>query len=184
MKMIVGLGNPGKQYEKTRHNTGFMVLDRIADKLNIEINKKEFNALTARNKQLILVKPQTYMNNSGQAVSQIINYYQIDIEDILVIYDDLDLKYGQLRLRPKGSSGGHNGIKSIINYLHSEDFKRIRIGIEKNPLIDTADYVLGQIEKDKQQLYNDSLNKAAEAAIEFITTDFERVMNKYNKGDQ
>ena len=184
MKMIVGLGNPGKQYERTRHNSGFMAIDKVAEKLNLNIDKKEFAALTAKNNQVILVKPQTYMNNSGEAVSQIVKYYHIDINDLLIIYDDLDLKYGQLRLRLKGSSGGHNGIKSIINYIHSENFKRIRIGIEKNPLIETADYVLGKVEKDKQQLFDDSIEKASQAAIEFITDEFEKIMNKYNKGDK
>ena len=184
MKMIVGLGNPGKQYERTRHNSGFMAIDKVAEKLNLNIDKKEFAALTAKNNQVILVKPQTYMNNSGEAVSQIMKYYHIDINDLLIIYDDLDLKYGQLRLRLKGSSGGHNGIKSIINYIHSENFKRIRIGIEKNPLIETADYVLGKVEKDKQQLFDDSIEKASQAAIEFITDEFEKIMNKYNKGDK
>lgn len=184
MKMIVGLGNPGKQYERTRHNSGFMAMDKVAEKLNLNIDKKEFAALTAKNNQVILVKPQTYMNNSGEAVSQIMKYYHIDINDLLIIYDDLDLKYGQLRLRLKGSSGGHNGIKSIINYIHSENFKRIRIGIEKNPLIETADYVLGKVEKDKQQLFDDSIEKASQAAIEFITDEFEKIMNKYNKGDK
>ena len=184
MKMIVGLGNPGKQYERTRHNSGFMAIDKVAEKLNLNVDKKEFAALTAKNNQVILVKPQTYMNNSGEAVSQIMKYYHIDINDLLIIYDDLDLKYGQLRLRLKGSSGGHNGIKSIINYIHSENFKRIRIGIEKNPLIETADYVLGKVEKDKQQLFDDSIEKASQAAIEFITDEFEKIMNKYNKGDK
>lgn len=184
MKMIVGLGNPGKQYERTRHNSGFMAIDKVAEKLNLNIDKKEFAALTAKNNQVILVKPQTYMNNSGEAVSQIMKYYHIDINDLLIIYDDLDLKYGQLRLRLKGFSGGHNGIKSIINYIHSENFKRIRIGIEKNPLIETADYVLGKVEKDKQQLFDDSIEKASQAAIEFITDEFEKIMNKYNKGDK
>ena len=184
MKMIVGLGNPGKQYERTRHNSGFMAVDKVAEKLNLNIDKKEFAALTAKNNQVILVKPQTYMNNSGESVSQIMKYYHIDINDLLIIYDDLDLKYGQLRLRLKGSSGGHNGIKSIINYIHSENFKRIRIGIEKNPLIETADYVLGKVEKDKQQLFDDSIEKASQAAIEFITDEFEKIMNKYNKGDK
>lgn len=187
MKLIVGLGNPGKEYEKTRHNTGFMTIDKIADKLGINVNKSEFNALTGKklyqNEQVVLVKPQTYMNNSGIAVSQIMNYYHIDIEDLLVIYDDLDLKYGQLRLRLKGSAGGHNGIKSIINYLHSSEFKRIRVGIEKNPLIDTADYVLGQIDKDKKEIFDKSLERAADAAIDFVSNDFEKIMNKYNKGE-
>ena len=184
MKMIVGLGNPGKQYERTRHNSGFMAIDKVAEKLNLNIDKKECADKKEKNNQVILVKPQTYMNNSGEAVSQIMKYYHIDINDLLIIYDDLDLKYGQLRLRLKGSSGGHNGIKSIINYIHSENFKRIRIGIEKNPLIETADYVLGKVEKDKQQLFDDSIEKASQAAIEFITDEFEKIMNKYNKGDK
>lgn len=185
MKVIIGLGNPGSEYEKTRHNSGFMTIDKIADLLNVSINKKEHQALTGKTtykgQQVVLLKPQTYMNNSGIAVSSFVNYYHIDLNDILVIYDDLDLKYGQLRLRSKGSAGGHNGIKSIISQLGTDQFKRIRIGIEKNPQIPVVDYVLGKIEKDKLDLYESSLDRAAKAAIAFIDTDFDKVMNMYNK---
>lgn len=185
MKVIVGLGNPGTEYEKTRHNTGFMVIDRIANSLNVSVNKKEHQALTGKTtykgQQVVLLKPQTYMNNSGIAISSFINYYHVDIDDILIIYDDLDLKYGQLRLRTKGSAGGHNGIKSIISHLSTDTFKRIRIGIQKNPQIPVVDYVLGKIEKEYLDLYENSLARAAKAAIAFIDTDFDKVMNIYNK---
>lgn len=185
MKLIVGLGNPGKEYEKTRHNSGFMAVDKIADMLSVAVNKKECLALTAkttyRNQQVVLMKPQTYMNNSGEAIRNFIDYYHVDISDILVIYDDLDLKYGQLRLRTKGSAGGHNGIKSIIAQLKTNEFKRIRIGIEKDPNIPVIDYVLGKTVKEKQDLYEKSINKAAKAAIEFIDVPFDKVMNEYNK---
>lgn len=185
MKVIIGLGNPGAEYEKTRHNSGFMVIDKIANLLNVSVNKKEHQALTGKitykDQQVVLLKPQTYMNNSGIAVSSFINYYHVDIDDILVIYDDLDLKYGQLRLRCKGSAGGHNGIKSIISYLSTDNFKRIRIGIQKNHQIPVVDYVLGKIEKEYLDLYESSLTRAAKAAIDFIDTDFDKVMNIYNK---
>lgn len=185
MKLIVGLGNPGKEYEKTRHNSGFMAIDKIADMLSVSVNKKECLALTAKttyhNQQVVLMKPQTYMNNSGEAIRNFIDYYHVDISDILVIYDDLDLKYGQLRLRTKGSAGGHNGIKSIIAQLKTNEFKRIRIGIEKDPNIPVIDYVLGKTVKEKQDLYEKSINKAAKAAIEFIDVPFDKVMNEYNK---
>ncbi len=185
MKVIIGLGNPGAEYEKTRHNSGFMVIDKIANLLNVSVIKKEHQALTGKTtykgQQVVLLKPQTYMNNSGIAVSSFINYYHVDIDDILVIYDDLDLKYGQLRLRCKGSAGGHNGIKSIISQLSTDSFKRIRIGIQKNPQIPVVDYVLGKIEKEYLDLYESSLTRAAKAAIAFIDTDFDKVMNIYNK---
>ena len=163
-----------------------LVMQEITEGVNAAFDNIDgiYAELNINNEKVIFLKPQKYMNNSGEAVSQIMKYYHIDINDLLIIYDDLDLKYGQLRLRLKGSSGGHNGIKSIINYIHSENFKRIRIGIEKNPLIETADYVLGKVEKDKQQLFDDSIEKASQAAIEFITDEFEKIMNKYNKGDK
>ncbi|MDO4378289.1 MAG: aminoacyl-tRNA hydrolase [Erysipelotrichia bacterium] len=185
MKLIVGLGNPGKEYELTRHNTGFRTIDRIADILHVSVNKKECQALTGKvnyhDQQVVLMKPQTYMNSSGSAISALINYYHVNIADILVIYDDLDLKYGQLRLRLKGSAGGHNGIKSIINCLNTTEFKRIRVGIEKSAVIPVVDYVLGKVDKDKIELYEKSLDSAAKAAIEFIDVPFDKVMNKYNK---
>ena len=189
MKLIVGLGNPGQEYSNTRHNTGFLVLDILSDKLNVKMNRKAFNSLIGKtrynNHQVLLMKPQTYMNNSGEAIRRVINYYQLDPqEDLLVIYDDLDLNYGQIRLRSKGSAGGHKGIKSIIVNIRTQEFPRIRIGIEKNIFIPTSDYVLGKVEKDKLLLFNSSIEKAALAAIDFIDLPFEKVMNRYNKKEK
>ncbi len=189
MKLIVGLGNPGKEYASTRHNAGFLALDILADKLNVDINQKVFNSLVGKTmykgQQVFLMKPQTYMNNSGEAVRKMVNYYQLDPkEDLLVIYDDLDLSYGQIRLRSKGSSGGHKGMKSIIANISTQEFARIRIGIEKNPFIPTADYVLGKVEKENLPIYKASIEKATLAAIDFIDLPFDKVMNMYNKKEQ
>ncbi|MGI6510536.1 MAG: aminoacyl-tRNA hydrolase [Erysipelotrichaceae bacterium] len=189
MKLIVGLGNPGQEYSNTRHNAGFLALDILADKLNVEINKKAFKSLTGKTmykgQQVLLMKPQTYMNNSGEAIRRAINYYQLDPqEDLLVIYDDLDISYGQIRLRTKGSSGGHKGMKSIISHIATQEFARIRIGIEKHPFIPTADYVLGKVEKEKLPMFNSAIEKAALAAIDFIDLPFDKVMNMYNQKEQ
>ncbi|HPW52899.1 MAG TPA: aminoacyl-tRNA hydrolase [Erysipelotrichaceae bacterium] len=189
MKLIVGLGNPGREYARTRHNAGFLVLDILADKLHVDVNRKAFNALVGKTmykgQQVLLMKPQTYMNNSGEAVRKAVNYYQINPqEDLLVIYDDLDISYGQIRLRSKGSSGGHKGMKSIIANILTKEFPRIRIGIEKDPLILTSDYVLGKVEKDKLQLFKSALENAASAALDFIDLPFDKVMNMHNKREK
>ncbi len=189
MKLIVGLGNPGQEYSNTRHNAGFLALDILADKLNVDINRKVFKSLIGKTmykgQQVLLMKPQTYMNLSGEAVRRVVNYYQLDPqEDLLVIYDDLDIGYGQIRLRTKGSSGGHKGMKSIIANIATQEFPRIRIGIEKNPFIPTADYVLGKVEKEKLPLFKSAVEKAALAAIDFIDLPFDKVMNMYNKKEQ
>lgn len=184
MKLIVGLGNPGKDYEKTRHNAGFMCIDEVAKKLNMSFDTKKFKALIAMGfvggEKVILMKPQTYMNLSGEAVGECARFYNIDLEDILVISDDLDLPTGKIRLRAKGSSGGQNGLKNIINHLGSQEFKRIRIGIGNNKNYDTKDYVLGKISKDDQILFDEAKTKAANAAVDFISKPFERVMGAYN----
>lgn len=185
MKLIVGLGNPGMDYAKTRHNAGFMVLDEIADRLNVNVNTKKFKALIGNAKingeAVILMKPQTYMNLSGEAVGECARFYNIDLEDILVLVDDLDLPVGKIRLREKGSSGGQNGLKSIISHLGSQEFKRIRLGIGKDPLMVTADYVLGKMSKADRELFDEAKDKAASAAIDFINKPFQDVMNHYNK---
>lgn len=184
MKLIVGLGNPGKKYEKTRHNTGFMVLDKLGSILNVEINEEKFNSYICKfkykNETVILMKPLTYMNESGKAVLEVVNFYKIDIKDILIVHDDLDLPYGKIRIRSKGSNGGHNGMKSIINLLHSEEISRIRVGIEKSSVIPVIDYVLGKVEKDKLDLFNESIDKAALACKSFLDNPIEKVMNEYN----
>ena len=164
MKLIIGLGNPGKEYSNTRHNAGFLALDIVAKKLNVEINRKAFDSLTGKTmykgQLVLLMKPQTYMNLSGEAVRKAVNYYQLNPqEDLIVIYDDLDINYGQIRLRSKGSAGGHKGMKSIIANIKTQEIPRIRIGIEKNPLILTSDYVLGKVEKEKRPLFKSSIEK-------------------------
>ncbi|MEG0076504.1 aminoacyl-tRNA hydrolase [Anaerorhabdus sp.] len=185
MKLIVGLGNPGKEYEHTRHNAGFDAIDELAKLCHTSIDQKKFNALIAQvrvgNEQVILMKPLTYMNASGEAVIQAVNFYKIETKDILIIHDDLDLPVGKLRIRTQGSSGGQKGMQSIMNHLHSQEIQRIRVGIDKNPLIPIVDYVLGKIPKESKADYQDSLIKAAEAAYMSISHDFSEVMNRYNK---
>lgn len=185
MKLIVGLGNPGKEYEKTRHNAGFMVIDEIAKHLNITIDSKKNKALIGQtrigNESVLLMKPQTYMNLSGEAVRDIVSYYHIDTKDIIIIYDDLDLPVGSIRLRSKGSSGGQNGVKNIIQHLHTQEIPRIRIGIGKDSRIPTVDYVLGKFHKEDQENLRSALEKAALAAIHSIEHSFMDAMNVYNK---
>ena len=184
MKLIVGLGNPGKEYEKTRHNAGFMCIDKVAEACNLRFDTKKFKAELAtgfvNGEKVILMKPQTYMNLSGEAVGACVRFYDIPIENICVVVDDLDLPIGKIRLRMKGSSGGQNGLKNIIAHLGTQEFKRIRIGIGNNKLIDTKDYVLGKIAKEDQTLFEDALQRASRAAVDFISKPFERVMGEYN----
>ena len=184
MKLIVGLGNPGKEYEKTRHNAGFMCIDQVANALNFKFDTKKFKALLAvgmvKGEKVILMKPQTYMNLSGEAVGECVRFYDIDSNDICVISDDLDLPIGKIRLREKGSSGGQNGLKNIILHLGTQEFKRIRIGIGHNKFIDTKDYVLGKISKEDQKIFEDALNRASQAAVEFIDRPFNRIMGDFN----
>lgn len=185
MKLIIGLGNPGKEYEKTRHNTGFCVLDALAKEFNVTIATKKFKALIEtvmiHGEKVILMKPQTYMNLSGEAVIQVMNFYQIEKKDILVIYDDLDLPVGKIRLREKGSAGGQNGMKNIIQHLHSQEFSRIRVGIDKNENIPIVDYVLGKIKKEDQVAFQEAINQARDAAIYSINHTFIDTMSAYNK---
>ena len=184
MKMIVGLGNPGKEYENTRHNLGFIVIDNFAKELNLKIDKKKFNGFyeTAfiEEEKVLLLKPQSYMNLSGEVVKSFADYYSIDPKDILVISDDLDLEFLDYRLRLFGSSGGHNGLKNIEQNLGTNRFKRFRIGIGKDKNIDTVDYVLGKINKEKLEQLNKFLPKTKDILTEFVTKDFEKVMSKYN----
>ncbi len=184
MKLIVGLGNPTKQYENTRHNTGFKVVDLIAQSFNVSITQKKFNGLyvqfKAYQEDIILLKPQTYMNLSGESVIQFINYFKIDIEDVLIIMDELDLPVGKIRLKTSGSDGGQRGLRNIISHLKTKDINRLRIGIDNNKQIPTADYVLGKVEKEKLADYEKSLQLASQCAIAFIQYPINEVMNKYN----
>jgi len=184
MKLIVGLGNPGKDYENTRHNVGFMVLDRLADTLNVSIStnkfKGEYTKLKYKGEDVILLKPMTYMNNSGESVIQVMNYFKIDVEDLLVIYDDMDMPTGKLRLRQTGSAGGHNGVKSIIAHVGTQSFQRIRVGIDKHPRIKVIDYVLGHFSKDEQPLIDEGIEKAVKAIETYLNKDFVSAMNAFN----
>lgn len=186
MKLIVGLGNPGKQYEKTRHNIGFEVIDALSNQLAIPLNQSKFKGLYGiglyKGEKIILLKPLTYMNLSGESISAVMNYYQIDIEDLLVIYDDLDLPVGKIRLRQKGSPGGHNGIKSTVAHLGTQQFNRIRIGIDRPQMgMSVPDYVLGRFHKDEQILTQDAVKKSAEACTTWVEKPFLQVMNEYNQ---
>ena len=184
MKLIVGLGNPGKENEGTRHNCGFMVVDELANKLNTEINQNKFKGLYTKVKyhgeDVILLKPQTYMNLSGESVIAAMNFFKLDKEDIIVIYDDLDMPVGKLRLRKTGSAGGHNGIKNIIAHLSSQDFKRIRVGIDRHKYMKVVDYVLSRFAKEETEAINQGIDKASDAVLDYLDHDFDYIMNRYN----
>ena len=184
MKLIVGLGNPGKEYAGTRHNCGFMVIDRLASKLNVDVDQNKFKGLYAKVKyhgeDIILLKPQTYMNLSGESVNAVMNFFKIDKEDLLVIYDDLDMPVGKLRLRKTGSAGGHNGIKNIIAHLNSQDFKRIRVGIGRHKYMNVADYVLSRFSKVESEAIEQGIENAANAVLDYLDNDFNHAMNYYN----
>lgn len=186
MRIIVGLGNPEKKYEKTRHNSGFYVIDKLLKKLNIELDEEMCNAFYTvyrhKREKILIVKPQTYMNLSGEAVLGLMNYFKIDTDNLIVIYDDMDLPIGKIRLREKGSSAGQKGMGNIIDLLNTQNIKRIRVGISKDNKIETKDYVLGKISKEEFPLYDEAAEKAADALIYYLDEkDFSKVMNKYNQ---
>ncbi|MBR4859159.1 MAG: aminoacyl-tRNA hydrolase [Clostridia bacterium] len=184
--LIVGLGNPGRQYELTRHNAGFLFADLLADKLSVSINKIQFKAVTAAvelgGKKCLLMKPQTFMNNSGEAVKQAAAFYKIPPEKIIVIFDDISLPCGKLRIRRKGSAGGHNGIKSIIYHLNSDNFPRIKLGVGEKPHPDyeLADWVLSNFKKDELPLLREAAEKACDAAELMVNGDTDKAMSNFN----
>ncbi|SJZ74276.1 aminoacyl-tRNA hydrolase [Selenihalanaerobacter shriftii] len=185
MKLIVGLGNPDFKYSKTRHNIGFRIIDEFANQYQIKVNKEEKKALIGKSylqgEKVILAKPQTYMNNSGQAVGELIRWYDIELEDVLIIYDDLDLELGQLRVRPSGGHGGHNGMKSIFNHLNNKSIPRIRVGIGRPPeYMTVTDYVLGKFSKENRNKVKKITSKAVDAIYEFLVNDINSVMNNFN----
>ena len=185
MKIIVGLGNPEKKYDGTRHNIGFAVLDRIADKYNISMDIKKHKGLCGKGiiegEKVVLVKPMTYMNLSGECVREVADFYKADPQDILVIFDDISLEPGKIRIRAKGSAGGHNGIKSIIAHLGSEQFARIKCGIGEKPKgYDLADYVLGHFSKDELEIIDSGIQRAQEACACILTQGIDAAMNKFN----
>ena len=186
MYIIAGLGNPTMQYEGTRHNAGFDVIDALADKYNISVDGRKNRAYIGKGiiegQKVLLVKPQTYMNLSGESIGGLVDYFKIDEEqDLIVIYDDISLAPGQLRVRKKGSAGGHNGIKNIIAQIGTQNFLRVKVGVGEKPAgWDLADYVLGHFSKEEQVLMEEAFLRAADAASALLTEDVERVMNQYN----
>lgn len=185
MKLIVGLGNPGKEYEKTRHNSGFTALEEFADMVQVELNREDFKGRYGKFKldgeDIILFEPLTYMNLSGTALIQIIHFFKVDVEDIVVVYDDMALPTGAVRLRLKGSSGGQKGMQNIIEQLGTEEIKRIRIGIGE-PEFDAIDYVLGKPTGDEKKVWEEGIKKAAQAIKCFVFYDFLKAMSNYNGG--
>ena len=185
MKLIVGLGNVGKEYENTRHNMGFMLVDRYLEYKNIPLKFKEkFNAMyvetTINNEKVIFIKPTTYMNNSGIAVRAFLDFYKLDVQDVLVISDDLDLDLGKFRLRRNGSSGGHNGLKSIISHLGTDGFKRLRIGIS-NDKDDVINYVLSKFSKKELNEIDTMFGTLVNVLDDYFVMDFTSLMSKYNR---
>lgn len=185
MRLIVGLGNPGKEYEKTRHNIGFYIINKYLDKNNLKLDKDKFKGLFTKTKindeEVILLEPQTYMNESGSCVRKVMDFFKINVDDILVIQDDLDMKVGKIKLKEKSSSGGHNGIKDIEEKLGTNNFKRLKIGISNNKMIDTKDYVLGKISKEDQEILDKSYDICLNIIDDFFKMNFDLLMGKYNK---
>lgn len=187
MYIIVGLGNPSKEYEGTRHNVGFEVIDALASKYNIDVDTKKHGAYIGKGmidgQKVILAKPQTFMNLSGESVRSLLDYYKIDEEEeLLIIYDDVSLDVGQLRIRMKGSAGGHNGIKSIIAHVGGQVFPRIKVGVgEKPPKYDLADYVLGHFSKAEREKMAEGFEEAACAVEMIVGGDIPGAMNRYNR---
>ncbi|HBC29667.1 MAG TPA: aminoacyl-tRNA hydrolase [Clostridiales bacterium] len=187
MYIIAGLGNPGKEYTSSRHNSGYMAVEYLAEKLDIKLNKLKFNSVygdtSINGEKVMLVKPVTYMNRSGIAIMEIVKFYKIPTENLIVIYDDIDIPLGTLRIRPCGSAGTHNGMKSIVEGIGSE-FPRIRIGIGKNEEMDLADYVLQKFSLSEKDIVAPIIEKAAESAVEIIKNGIDSAMQKFNINKQ
>lgn len=183
MFLIVGLGNPGKEYEDTRHNIGFKVVDNIAKEYNIEINRQKFKGVYGEGfingEKVILLKPTTYMNLSGESVREVMNFYNMENDEILIIYDDISLDVGKLRIREKGSAGGHNGIKSIIAHVGNDVFPRIKVGVGQ-PNSDLIKHVLGRFTKEEITTLDESIEAATKATAEIIKSDAKTAMNQFN----
>lgn len=190
MFVIVGLGNPDKKYEATRHNIGFDVIDAIADKYNINVKDKKHKALVGsgviEGMKVLLVKPLTYMNLSGESVAEVMNFYKLDPEeDMLVIFDDISLAPGNIRIRKKGSAGGHNGIKNIIAMTGTQNFMRIKVGVGEKPAgWDLADHVLGRFDKEDRAKVDDAIKDAVDAAVLMMQGDVDEAMNEFNSKKQ
>lgn len=186
MYLIIGLGNPGREYEHTRHNAGFDAIDILAEKLGTDVKEKKHRGLCGKGmiggEKVILLKPQTYMNLSGESVRAAADFYKIDAEHMIVLYDDIDLDVGKLRVRAKGSAGGHNGIKNIIAHMGTQEFPRVRIGVGAKPdRMDLADYVLGRFSQVERSVMEDAFEEAAEAAIAVVEDGIDAAMNRFNR---
>ena len=185
MYIIVGLGNPEEDYAKTRHNMGFNTINKLAEQYNIEVKQKKFKALYGtgmiENKKVILLKPQTFMNNSGESIKEIIDFYKAKPEELIVIYDDIDLDAGIVKIRKKGGAGTHNGMKSVVHYVQSEDFIRVRVGIGKpEHKGDLINYVIGAIPEEEVKILDEATTKAKEGVIEILKNGVDNAMNKIN----
>lgn len=186
MYIIIGLGNPEPEYSNTRHNMGFDVINKLAKENDISLNRTKFNAIYGtgiiEGEKVILIKPQTFMNNSGESVIEFVNFYKEPLENVIVIYDDMDTDIGTIRIRAKGGPGSHNGMKSMVSSLNSENFSRIRIGIGRpSGEYDRIDYVIGQIDEEEKKILEQGQNEAVEAIKYWIKNGIDNTMNKYNK---
>lgn len=184
MKLIVGLGNPGLEYNNTRHNIGFMVIDKITNTYNVKLDKNKFDGIYGLyemgSEKVIFLKPQKYMNLSGEVVRKFADYFKINIEDILIISDDLDLPLGKIKIKYKGSSGGHNGLKNIEQHLNTNEYKRIKIGISNDKMMETKNYVLGHFSKEDLDTLNSTIDKMPEIFEFYMNNNFDKLMSKYN----
>lgn len=186
MYIIIGLGNPEPEYSNTRHNMGFDVINKLAKENDISLNRTKFNAIYGtgiiEGEKVILIKPQTFMNNSGESVIEFVNFYKEPLENVIVIYDDMDTDVGTIRIRAKGGPGSHNGMKSMVSCLNSENFSRIRVGIGRpSGEYDRIDYVIGQIDEEEKKILEQEQNEAVEAIKYWIKNGIDNTMNKYNK---
>lgn len=185
MKLIVGLGNPGNEYKETRHNVGFMAIDELAKAYNTSVTKSKFGGLYGEtiinNEKIIFLKPQKYINLSGEVIIEYMNFYKININNLLIINDDLDLEVGRLKIKLQGGSGGHNGLKNIEHHLKTKQYKRIKIGISNNKMVDTKDYVLSKFSKDEKEKISRIIELIPVIFKDYLEISFENVMNKYNK---
>ena len=183
MILIVGLGNPGKQYEQTRHNIGFDVIDYMANKYNIDVNREKFKGICGEgfieNKKVILLKPLTYMNLSGESIRELANFYKLEDDEIIVVYDDISLDIGRLRIREKGSAGGHNGIKSIIQNLGGDKFPRVKVGVGQ-PKDNLVNHDLGKFSKEDREHIEKVIPVVSDAIVEIVKNDAKESMNKFN----
>ena len=184
MKLVVGLGNPGKEYEKTRHNMGFMAIDKYATSKGLFFDKEKFGGIYTyflyNNEKIMLLKPQKYINLSGDVIKKYMDYFKIDIDNLLVISDDLDMNMGKIKIKYKGSSGGHNGLKNIEANLNTRNYKRIKIGISNNKQIDTKEYVLGKLDQESNQIIQNTIEKFPQILDDYLSMSFDNLMNKYN----